>query len=404
MSADPVDLSPRYQFDPGNVPRTLLKADLVAFGQLSIAIDRCDSATRKLAYYGCVIRDGAGGITVVPDGDIICPDDADSYIQFDPVTGDLSADATLDDLKIALHIATCADGVLTHVEDIRGVNLNVRVRPGGTAPQVYTKLSDNDWDADWVDPLAAGDATPPPDPIAGAEFIYRADVGIGVADGDPISTWSDQSGNGLDLTAASTVRPIYRGDDGDGLPYVEFDGVNDLLVRTGMTQYAGTDLTLFVVSRGRNIAGSAKILSLSRAGVTPGGGSGTYTLQMNAGVNSIEHRVNGVNYNPIGTPVGGLVRGVGIWNIAAWRAGAFSGRAFYSAWWNMTAAAIDLGASGSQPAWDLTSIGVGGDHINTSNWAAVDVRAIWGYHGKLRDDQMKAMLRYLNFTFKGGAL
>lgn len=51
---------------------------------------------------------------------------------------------------------------------------------------------------------------------------------LSLSDGDPVSTWADTSGNGYDFTQTGDARPIYH--TGGGVPYVEFDGVDDILI------------------------------------------------------------------------------------------------------------------------------------------------------------------------------
>jgi len=50
---------------------------------------------------------------------------------------------------------------------------------------------------------------------------------ISATDGDSVSTWSDDSGNGHDLTAGTA--PTYRTNVLNGEPAVRFDGVDDIL-------------------------------------------------------------------------------------------------------------------------------------------------------------------------------
>ncbi len=50
---------------------------------------------------------------------------------------------------------------------------------------------------------------------------------LALNDNDLISTWTDASGLGHHFTQSGTARPTYRA--GGGIPYVEFDGVDDWL-------------------------------------------------------------------------------------------------------------------------------------------------------------------------------
>jgi hypothetical protein len=65
--------------------------------------------------------------------------------------------------------------------------------------------------------------------VAGLKVWLKADAIVGLADTDPVSTWSDSSGQGNDGTASLTVRPLYRTGIVNGKPVVRFDGVNDVL-------------------------------------------------------------------------------------------------------------------------------------------------------------------------------
>lgn len=59
----------------------------------------------------------------------------------------------------------------------------------------------------------------------------KADAIGGLADGDPVDTWADSSGNGFDVSGSGTSRPTYRTGIFNGLPAVRFDGSNDNLLR-----------------------------------------------------------------------------------------------------------------------------------------------------------------------------
>lgn len=70
------------------------------------------------------------------------------------------------------------------------------------------------------------------------------------ADGQPIGTWNDKSGGAFNLTAAAndTTRPTYR--TNSGLPYVEFDGTNDILRRlAALGMYSGGACTIMIAMR-----------------------------------------------------------------------------------------------------------------------------------------------------------
>ena len=74
-----------------------------------------------------------------------------------------------------------------------------------------------------------------PTDIAGCKLWLAANAITGLADGDPISTWSDASGVGNHATATLTTRPLYKTGILNGLPVVRFDGSNDALLLSGIT-------------------------------------------------------------------------------------------------------------------------------------------------------------------------
>jgi BNR repeat-like domain len=58
---------------------------------------------------------------------------------------------------------------------------------------------------------------------------YDLSKETGFADTDPISTLTDHSGNGLDLTAARAVRPTFQANELNGYGVARFDGTDDVL-------------------------------------------------------------------------------------------------------------------------------------------------------------------------------
>ena len=92
---------------------------------------------------------------------------------------------------------------------------------------------------------------------SGLALHFRADAGVGsLSDGDPVSLWQDQSGNGLDLSQATAGQmPTYHTNVLCGLPAIRFDG-NDYFTRTSVLGSAftstGYDSTIFVVLNNSN--------------------------------------------------------------------------------------------------------------------------------------------------------
>lgn len=118
-----------------------------------------------------------------------------------------------------------------------------------------------------------------PTDIAGCVLWLRADGITGLSDGDAVTTWPDESGEGNDATQATTAKkPSYETGVLNGLPVVRFDGVDDLL-------QGSSDLTvrtIFAVVKSDDLAPEYDGLVTGQAGtdgdlgllVTP---SGYYT-------------------------------------------------------------------------------------------------------------------------------
>lgn len=97
-------------------------------------------------------------------------------------------------------------------------------------------------------------AVPPfsPGDLDGLALWFKADA-IDAADGDPLASWPDSSGNGFDaVQATGSKKPLYR--TPDGLPGVHFDGADDWLVIQGDAPSEDTadgllqgDVTMFAV-------------------------------------------------------------------------------------------------------------------------------------------------------------
>lgn len=74
-----------------------------------------------------------------------------------------------------------------------------------------------------------------PASIPGLVGWYKADDLTGVLnDADPVSTWTDQSGAGRNLTQAGGSRPIYKASILNGHAVIRFDGSDDRLHYTAV--------------------------------------------------------------------------------------------------------------------------------------------------------------------------
>lgn len=86
--------------------------------------------------------------------------------------------------------------------------------------------------------------------IPGLVLWLRGDGITGLSDGDPVATWSDESGEGNDAAQGTAAfRPLYKVAIQNGLAVVRFDGVNDLLRVTDLDDaFSGiSEGTLFAV-------------------------------------------------------------------------------------------------------------------------------------------------------------
>jgi hypothetical protein len=76
------------------------------------------------------------------------------------------------------------------------------------------------------------------------------------ANGDPISTWTDSSGNSLDLTGTTTARPLAAANSINGYMAASFDGSNDILSSGAYTVADKTYLAIVLnIARNYNYNG-----------------------------------------------------------------------------------------------------------------------------------------------------
>ncbi len=76
--------------------------------------------------------------------------------------------------------------------------------------------------------VTAGGGPFDPSDVPNMLMWLRADAITGLNDGDPVATWPDASGNGKNATQSNaSKRPIYRTNEVNGLPALEFDASDD---------------------------------------------------------------------------------------------------------------------------------------------------------------------------------
>ncbi len=93
----------------------------------------------------------------------------------------------------------------------------------------------------------------PPD-ISSLWTWQRAQAESAYADGDPVSTAADQSGNARTLTGTTTTRPTYKTGILNGKAVYRFDGVDDFL-KNASALTGATGLTVALAARLRTLAG-----------------------------------------------------------------------------------------------------------------------------------------------------
>ena len=117
-------------------------------------------------------------------------------------------------------------------------------------------------------------AQEPPETVEGLMLWIEADAIGGVDDGDPVGTWVDKSGNGRHATqSASVTRPTFRAGVANGMPGVEFDGIDAFMSVASLP--IPSDTTIFVVATNteQNSGGSVfrPILAASNDPFSPTG-------------------------------------------------------------------------------------------------------------------------------------
>lgn len=134
--------------------------------------------------------------------------------------------------------------------------------------------------------LYSGRAFAPTD-IAGLKLWLAADRISGLADGDPVGTWSDLSGQGNHATQATgSKKPTYKTGVQNGKPVVRGDGVDDLLDFPSLPfDVASHDLTILLAFKrgtgGRSVFGSTAYRYLrpdTTTVITYGSGGTSLTL------------------------------------------------------------------------------------------------------------------------------
>lgn len=231
--------------------------------------------------------------------------------------------------------------------------------------------------------------------ISGETYRVEADVGIGVADGNPVSTWADQSGNGNDFVE-STNPPTFRAADvDDGLPYVEFDGTNDVLERIFGALITTSELTVYCVLRAPVQLSTRVAMSASVSGVGEGGTAGFGLTTSSTGQTDWRRAGATQGFNA-------EFRQGTQWIVCAARWEVRQGRAVLSIVLGGNYSSRDLGAT-SLPAFAFDRVRLGAVY---GNFGLVDdpvnghMRHSSLYQTAHTDEEMRQMLHYLRNKWK----
>lgn len=106
-------------------------------------------------------------------------------------------------------------------------------------------------------------------PTANLQFWWRADKITNAANGDAIETLTNEAGTGNPTQGTLAARAIYRTNSINGMPALDFDGVDDnyLTANTVSAPFLGEDLpiTVYSVYSNDTISTTMAILSMGRA-------------------------------------------------------------------------------------------------------------------------------------------
>lgn len=145
----------------------------------------------------------------------------------------------------------------------------------------------------------------------GAKLVLHAPALRGYADGDPVGTWNDLSGESNNATASGSARPIYKAATANGLPSVYFSGT--AIMNIASTLPTG-DLTT-IATQWKDSGSGTLIASLSNDSQSyaavfwsdgviyaegpgiPGGGFGSGAITTPAVVSTVSQTIDSVFIN-----------------------------------------------------------------------------------------------------------
>lgn len=216
-----------------------------------------------------------------------------------------------------------------------------------------------------------------PSSLSGLVEWLKADAITGLADNDPISTWTASAGN--NATAAGTARPTYQTNELNSLPIVRFDGVNDAFAFGNFSALTAGEVFIVIKVDNDPTTGS-------------GVRSGLWTIGTDAGSITLYPYDDGNIYDGFGTTVRKTV-GNPTPSLASWRV------------YNVFSAANDWGANldGSSLFTTATNtVGFSASCVLGAQSVAFldgDVAEFIMYNRKLTAPERASVLGYLQGKF-----
>lgn len=200
----------------------------------------------------------------------------------------------------------------------------------------------------------------------------------GLADGDPVATWSDVSGNSRDFTQATAGnRPVYKTGGVGGRPYVDFT-TDDSLGASNLPTPTSSLTMFMVINNSSSVTQFAFYWGTSSDGFGIGLISPTRAIQLRSG-GGTNNSTNGVYTVSIGE----------VWTVRRNSVGPLS------EFWKNGASQVLTDTTGAMGA--LSAAGVIGafNPASPSVFWSGDIYEVIGYASILTDPQRSAIESYL---------
>jgi hypothetical protein len=179
---------------------------------------------------------------------------------------------------------------------------------------------------------AFGFAEVAPDDISGLIGWWEAD-GLSLSDGDPVSSWTDLSGQGHHATNTGSNRPTYETGIQNSLPVVRFAAASSQYLLTDAINLSGTDdITLIVVGGGITAGANQLVFEMS---TNYNNVTDSFSLLHSSGNNpdfGLKGNVGYSSYSPSGGWSSTWIVAAGVMNmgaatreLVAWRNGVMTG-------------------------------------------------------------------------------